>query len=81
MAGAASRRQLEKECGMFRFAGFSLGLVLAISIWAVWPKAGAAITNGTTAPDVAGENWLNSKPLTIAALKGRVVLVEFWTYG
>ena len=66
---------------MVRFAAFSLGLVLALSVWAVWPRAGAAITNGATAPDVAGENWLNSKPLTIGGLKGRVVLVEFWTYG
>jgi thiol-disulfide isomerase/thioredoxin len=24
--------------------------------------------------------WLNSKPLTIAELRGKVVLVEFWTY-
>ncbi len=24
--------------------------------------------------------WLNSKPLTIAGLRGKVVLVEFWTY-
>ena len=40
-----------------------------------------AIANGKAAPDVAGENWINSKPLTIGELKGRVVLVEFWTYG
>ena len=64
---------------MVRFAAFSLGLILAI--WAVWPKAGAAISSGKAAPDVAGENWINSKPLTISELKGRVVLVEFWTYG
>ena len=66
---------------MVRFAAFSIGLLLALSLWVAWPKAGAAITNGAAAPDVAGENWLNSKPLTLAALKGRVVLVEFWTYG
>ena len=71
--------QVRRECGMFRFAAFSLGLILAI--WAVWPKAGAAISSGKAAPDVAGENWINSKPLTIGELKGRVVLVEFWTYG
>ena len=66
---------------MVRFAAFSLALILAISIWAVWPKAGAAISNGKAAPDVAGEIWINSQPLTIGELKGRVVLVEFWTYG
>ena len=55
--------------------------MLALSIWAIWPRAGATITSGKAAPDVAGENWINSKPLTIGELKGRVVLVEFWTYG
>ncbi len=66
---------------MARFAAFSIALALALFICAVRPKAGAAVTNGAMAPDVTGENWLNSKPLTMAGLKGRVVLVEFWTYG
>ncbi len=25
--------------------------------------------------------WINSKPQTLAGLRGRVVLVEFWTFG
>ncbi len=34
------------------------------------------------APEFAGiDGWLNSEPLTIAALKGKVVLVDFWTYS
>jgi hypothetical protein len=33
------------------------------------------------APDIAAGPWINSTPLTMAALRGRVVLVEFWTYG
>src|SRR6266478_1836825 len=34
------------------------------------------------APDFAGiSNWFNSKPLNIADLRGKVVLVDFWTYG
>ena len=28
----------------------------------------------------APAEWLNSKPLTLAALAGKVVLVEFWTF-
>jgi len=33
------------------------------------------------APEFTGiERWFNSPPLTMAGLKGRVVLVEFWTY-
>jgi len=34
------------------------------------------------APEFAGiEAWLNSKPLTMASLKGKVVLIDFWTYS
>ncbi|MFA5130864.1 MAG: cytochrome c biogenesis protein DipZ [Patescibacteria group bacterium] len=34
------------------------------------------------APDFVGINtWLNSEPLTLADLKGKVVLVDFWTYS
>lgn len=33
------------------------------------------------APEFIGiNNWLNSDPLTLAQLKGKVVLVDFWTY-
>jgi cytochrome c biogenesis protein CcdA/thiol-disulfide isomerase/thioredoxin len=27
------------------------------------------------------EQWINTKPLTMASLKGKVVLVDFWTYS
>lgn len=33
------------------------------------------------APEIiAGGDWFNTKPLTIASLKGKVVLIDFWTY-
>jgi thiol-disulfide isomerase/thioredoxin len=34
-----------------------------------------------TAPEFAGGVWINSDPLTLKSLRGRVVLVEFWTFG
>jgi len=41
-----------------------------------------ATSSQDTAPDFAGiNNWFNSKPLNIADLRGKVVLVDFWTYG
>ena len=30
--------------------------------------------------DLRAESWLNSKPLPLASLKGRVVLLFFWTF-
>jgi len=34
-----------------------------------------------TAPEITAETWLNSEPLSMPELRGKVVLVEFWTYG
>jgi thiol-disulfide isomerase/thioredoxin len=33
------------------------------------------------APEIHADAWLNSEPLTMAGLRGRVVLVEFWTFA
>lgn len=34
------------------------------------------------APDITNEVWLNTdQPLNLTALRGRVVLIEFWTFG
>lgn len=36
----------------------------------------------TPAPELTGlGSWINSNPLTLAGLKGKVVLVDFWTYS
>jgi thiol-disulfide isomerase/thioredoxin len=32
------------------------------------------------APELEGGTWLNSEPLTIASLRGRPVLIDFWDY-
>lgn len=43
--------------------------------------ASAASAAPTVAPEFAGINqWLNSEPLTMKQLRGKVVLVDFWTY-
>ena len=35
-----------------------------------------------TAPEIRGiTSWLNSDPLTLAGLRGKVVLLDFWTYS
>jgi cytochrome c biogenesis protein CcdA/thiol-disulfide isomerase/thioredoxin len=65
----------------FDFDSFSSKLI---------PKeAGSAVLSNTSlynvapfkAPDFVGiQDWINSKPLTMRQLKGKVVLVDFWTY-
>ena len=36
---------------------------------------------GRAAPEITGGPWINSEPLSLQQLRGRVVYVEFWTYG
>lgn len=38
-------------------------------------------TDSATAPEFAQGTWINSEPLTLKSLRGRVVLVDFWTFG
>ena len=33
------------------------------------------------APDITNETWINADPHTLEDLRGKVVLVEFWTFG
>ncbi len=56
-------------------------LAIGLTGWGVGPAAGQARLVGQAAPDIAGGPWINSTPLTLAALRGRVVFVEFWTHG
>ena len=38
-------------------------------------------SESATAPELATGDWINSGPLKLNDLRGRVVLVEFWTFG
>ncbi len=44
-------------------------------------EAGAQPAPGRPAPELAAGKWINSTPLRIEGLRGRVVAVEFWTFG
>ena len=37
--------------------------------------------SAAAAPDFASGTWINSEPLTLKSLQGRVVLIEFWTFA
>jgi thiol-disulfide isomerase/thioredoxin len=38
-------------------------------------------TNAPTAPEISNGMWINSEPLTLKGLRGRVVLIDFWTFA
>jgi thiol-disulfide isomerase/thioredoxin len=55
---------------------------LALAALFLAPMAHAApLANPVPAPEFSGiDKWLNSEPLTLSGLRGKVVLVDFWTY-
>ncbi|HXJ83910.1 MAG TPA: hypothetical protein VMS64_35145 [Candidatus Methylomirabilis sp.] len=58
-------------------------LLAAIVTWLTVASGAWAgdVLLGSAAPEIAGGPWINSTALTTAALRGKVALVEFWTYG
>ena len=66
---------------MRRFAIAALGSMLAAwAAAAAWGQQPA--TFRARPPELQGvTEWINSKPLTLAGLKGRVVVLHFWTFG
>jgi len=41
-----------------------------------------AVEGAALAPEFVGiDKWFNSQPLSMAQLRGQVVLIDFWTYG
>jgi hypothetical protein len=56
-------------------------LVGALALRGSVAAQGRAAPLHAPAPEITGGPWINSAPLTVTALRGRVVVVEFWTYG
>ncbi len=63
-----------KSAGLGAY-GVAVATVLSIAA----PSADGRV--GMPAPEITNEIWLNSPPQRLADLRGRVVLVEFWTFG
>ncbi len=38
-------------------------------------------SESAAAPELAPGHWINSEPLQLSELRGRVVLIDFWTFG
>lgn len=63
---------------MLQKLGAAIGTILIVLLL-VWAVVNAGV--GMKAPDIISQTWLNSAPLHLKDLKGKVVMVEFWTFG
>jgi hypothetical protein len=61
----------------------SLALPGAIALAASASQTAVAnvLPTGPVAPEIKSDTWINTKPITWKSLRGKVVMVEFWTYG
>jgi hypothetical protein len=62
-----------------------LRLVTSVVLGHTLTTAGCAqepVSLKVAAPELRGiEAWINSKPLTLKELRGKVVVLHFWTFG
>ncbi|MEO8023839.1 thioredoxin family protein [Polaromonas sp.] len=59
-----------------------LATLLALSVGQAAATAAPSFFDRGAAPEFSGiDQWLNSQPLTMAGLRGKVVLIDFWTYA
>ncbi|MBI2164910.1 MAG: redoxin domain-containing protein [Chloroflexi bacterium] len=60
----------------------AVAIFLAMAVFAVIMVAGCRSgVKGSEAPELEGATgWVNAKPFTLASLRGKVVLIDFWTY-
>jgi hypothetical protein len=59
----------------------ALVLPLLVSGWRAADASAQGPRPGQGAPEISAGRWINSAPLTIGGLRGRVVVLEFWTFG
>ena len=62
----------------------SITVILGLIFFGITAISGDAFVSplqGRPAPELARTTWVNSDPLKLQDLRGKVVLLEFWTYG
>jgi hypothetical protein len=65
-----------------RFVLRLVGSVVLLQALATSARAQEPVAMKIAAPELQGiEVWINSKPLTLKELRGKVVVIHFWTFG
>jgi cytochrome c biogenesis protein CcdA/thiol-disulfide isomerase/thioredoxin len=80
MSGSPSMMMKADPAMMMSNGAMNSGGAMAMKGAASGVKEALAV-EGPMPPLTGAGEWLNSKPLTTESLKGKVVLVDFWTYS
>jgi len=56
-------------------------LVILGMVSTVFYFASISFAASVQAPEILSSTWINSEPLKMEELRGKVVMVEFWTFG
>lgn len=78
--GAGSRVRLTR-IAIGVIAGLAVLGILCPGLSQVYLSRTARAVPGRAAPAIESGAWINALPLRPADLHGKVVLVEFWTFG
>ena len=77
--------QMLRKPVLIRTLAIAAGIAAVIAFYGAGTTAISGqqpLQNDSPAPEFAGiSRWLNSEPLDMTKLRGKVVLVDFWTYS
>ena len=64
----------------FKWRALAFAILVGLAVLWAFGNAPASLV-GKQAPEWTNDTWINSEPLRVKDLEGKVVLIEFWTYG
>jgi hypothetical protein len=65
-----------------RFGLHLVGCLVLLQALALCAGAQEPLAMKVAAPELEGiDSWINSKPLALKDLRGKVVVLHFWTFG
>jgi hypothetical protein len=65
-----------------RFVSSLVASAVVVQFLATSARGQVPVAMKTPAPEVQGiEAWINSRPLALKDLRGKVVVLHFWTFG
>jgi thiol-disulfide isomerase/thioredoxin len=73
--------KMKKDSAPIKFLRKVSVLMMTMALAVSGAAAADTYWIGKPAPELAAGEWINSKPLSLKGLHGKVVLLEFWTFG